>query len=537
MSRGVRLLLSVLVAVPMLVTASAITEIPTTYADDATVSGDCDEDEFDDALSTVQTSGGGTIDFGCPDDTTITFTTEKLIDSEVTIDGGDEITFTGTNLNALFEVGSDDHLTLRNLAIENSTTSSGAVYSDGEVTVDDSTFSGNSALDDGNGSGGAIYNDGGTLTVTDSDFSNNSADIFGGAIANLQGTATVTNSTFSTNAAEDLVGGGAIANSDGQLTITDSTFSSNSADEFEGSLGGAIYHAASEDGLVISNSTFTDNSGGDGGAIVILSQAGTTITNSTFEGNEARANGGAIFVYDGSVSVANSTFANNSAATSGGAITGSQGITFNVAASIFVDNGDTCTGTTVSSDGYNLTDDTSCNFSNTDDQEESAADIDLGSLADNGGPTETMLPGSGSVAIDAIPIDDCFTESDQRGVSRHQGFGCDVGAVEVEQDFAAVQTTLCANRYNGDLRMPRTDACASTEVLFQLPDDRPLEVCVNRYNGDARYSRTGTCASTEFSIELLGDGTQPVCVNRYNGDLRVPRGEGQCASTETARTI
>ena len=56
----------------------------------------------------------------------------------------------------------------------------------------------------------------------------------------------------------------------------------------------------------------------------------------------------------------------------------------------------------------------------------------LGALADNGGPTETMLPQPGSPLIDAIqPISECQVDVDQRGVDRPQIKGCDTGAVEV----------------------------------------------------------------------------------------------------------
>ena len=61
----------------------------------------------------------------------------------------------------------------------------------------------------------------------------------------------------------------------------------------------------------------------------------------------------------------------------------------------------------------------------------------LGDLSDNGGPTLTMLPVSGSVIIDAIPLHDCTDFSgqsvttDQRGFARPAGSKCDIGAVEV----------------------------------------------------------------------------------------------------------
>src|SRR5690606_9614127 len=65
---------------------------------------------------------------------------------------------------------------------------------------------------------------------------------------------------------------------------------------------------------------------------------------------------------------------------------------------------------------------------------DSTGPADLGALADNGGPTETMLPEPGSPLLDAIPAAACPDDvvMDQRGVARPQGFGCDIGAVEVE---------------------------------------------------------------------------------------------------------
>lgn len=56
----------------------------------------------------------------------------------------------------------------------------------------------------------------------------------------------------------------------------------------------------------------------------------------------------------------------------------------------------------------------------------------LGPLQDNGGLTQTMLPGSGSGAIGAVPLASCTVNVDQRGSPR-PGSGksaCDIGAVE-----------------------------------------------------------------------------------------------------------
>ena len=90
--------------------------------------------------------------------------------------------------------------------------------------------------------------------------------------------------------------------------------------------------------------------------------------------------------------------------------------------------------------GYNLTNDktsTACEF-------DAATDLVnknplLGALANNGGPTQTMLPGAKSPAADVIPKTTTLRGvvvcpgTDQRGIAR-PGRGetrCTIGAVEV----------------------------------------------------------------------------------------------------------
>jgi hypothetical protein len=74
--------------------------------------------------------------------------------------------------------------------------------------------------------------------------------------------------------------------------------------------------------------------------------------------------------------------------------------------------------------GHDLTSDASCKGT--------LGNPLLGALADNGGLTETMLPGTGSAAIGIVPSGSCSPYMDQRGDSR-PGSGksaCDAGAVE-----------------------------------------------------------------------------------------------------------
>ena len=77
--------------------------------------------------------------------------------------------------------------------------------------------------------------------------------------------------------------------------------------------------------------------------------------------------------------------------------------------------------------GNNVFGDDSCGAAAGD---QTFTDPVLGPLADNGGPTLTHALLAGSPAIDAADAASC-SATDQRGVARPQGAGCDVGAFEL----------------------------------------------------------------------------------------------------------
>lgn len=86
---------------------------------------------------------------------------------------------------------------------------------------------------------------------------------------------------------------------------------------------------------------------------------------------------------------------------------------------------------------YSWVTDATCGASGAGTVVADGADPQLGALGENGGPTATRLPASTSPLLDAVPVDACRAgeaadaTTDQRGVTRPQGVGCDVGAVEV----------------------------------------------------------------------------------------------------------
>jgi hypothetical protein len=312
-------------------------------------------------------------------------------------------------------------VTLANLTIRNGRTAmcGGGINTSGALTATNIIIIGNTAA--GNpGCGGGVYNTG-RLTINSSTLSQNVASGFhcvfycaggsGGAITN-EGTLTVSNSTVSGNIASSTRGGssgGGIVN-DGTLLLNNSTVSGNSASSTRSS-GGGIENTGS---ATISNSTFNRNSAVDiGGAIESPEGSTLKINNSTFSRNTA-GTGGAISTYNAPVTLQNSIVANNT--------------------------GGDCNGT-VTSNGYNLSSDDTCNFSGPGDL--SNTDPMLGPLQNNGGPTKTMALDSGSPAIDAGNPAGCtdglghLLKTDQRGKPRpdkEDTTGCDIGAFEKQSD-------------------------------------------------------------------------------------------------------
>ena len=109
------------------------------------------------------------------------------------------------------------------------------------------------------------------------------------------------------------------------------------------------------------------------------------------------------------------------------------------------------------SNGFNFSDDAnatvSCMFNAATDRVGASNDPMLGALGANGGPTNTMVPNPGSPLIDAIPDPGggCpaapTITTDQRGVTRPQGPGCDIGAVEVQ--VAAPAPVVITPKFTG----------------------------------------------------------------------------------------
>lgn len=251
----------------------------------------------------------------------------------------------------------------------------------------------------GAGFGAAGILNSGIMTLTNSTVTNNTGDDFGGGIYNI-GTLTLTDTTVSDNIllGSNTSGGGGGIFSSGTMTLTRATVSGNSTI----GRGGGIYDL--DQTATITNSTISTNTALNGGGI--FNRFGTVnLTHMTITGNIATDNGGGIWNFGGTMNLKNTILSSNAATTAS----------------------DDCAGG-ITSLGYNLASDASCALGGTGDL--NSTNPLIGPLANNGGPTMTHALLSGSPAIDAVPLASCNVSTDQRGIARPQGAGCDSGSYE-----------------------------------------------------------------------------------------------------------
>ncbi|NCA70189.1 MAG: IPTL-CTERM sorting domain-containing protein [Sphingobacteriia bacterium] len=360
--------------------------------------------------------------------------TQIAITKSVRIQGrvAADLAVDGASSSRVFDISgtgvavSIDRLTIRNgLASGGFPDGAGGgirVRDNASLELSNSTVSGNSAVD----GGGIFAASGAFLTLTNSAVSGNSTDGGGGGIdAFFNASVTLTNSRVSGNSATG--GGGIIADNNASVTLTNSMVSGNSVSLF----GGGIL-AFNNASVTLTNSTVSGNSAGRfGGGLDARNSSSVTLTNSTVSGNSANFGGGGIDAYNNSpVTLTNTLLAGNNTDCS--------------------NNDSTVTG------NFNLIGDaaSACGLTNGANNNIVGIAPLIGPLADNGcltpagnsnGPPElygcvqTHALQSGSPAIDAATAIGA-PSTDQRGVSRPQRDGFDIGAFELEREPDAIPT-------------------------------------------------------------------------------------------------
>jgi predicted outer membrane repeat protein len=195
-----------------------------------------------------------------------------------------------------------------------------------------STFTGNTAFEGGvlraEERGRAGSN---TLTFTDSTLSSNTATQGGGLAVDDGGELVLDGTTFDANVAYDK-GGAGILDIRG-ATLTGCVFSDNEATDDGGALSLTL------EALAVEGSSFTGNSAEDGGALDLVVDR-VNLSSTSFEDNVATRSGGAIAVrdVDAGIDGVDLTFSGNTADRDGGAIYASEGAKVSLASSTLTDN-------------------------------------------------------------------------------------------------------------------------------------------------------------------------------------------------------
>ena len=477
-------------------TTLSVAILPAQIAGAATVSvTNCNDSGSGSLRSAVANAASGdTITFfvSCPPASPIILTSGVIdITTNLTISGPgqNELAVSGNDASEVFAVAPGVTATISGLTIEDgSAANGGGIENDGTLTVTNSTISGNTATCSTSAcetTGGGILNNG-VLTVTNSTVSDNKANTGSGC----------TTKCFAFS--------GGIQNN-GTLTVTASTLSDNSTNSSGctvvcGTDGGAILSFGP---LIVTNSTISGNSTNPSNCVVVCISAGgglesdhtLTLTNSTLSGNSANNSGTCTIdcvtfgvgggIYQGGTASVGATIVANSATTGGD-----------------------CAGNPFTDLGNNLDDDGTCGFTATSDYSAQPSGLDLAGLQNNGGPTETIALEPGSVAIDHVTAALC-PPTDQRGFPRQAP--CDIGAYDTDgsalngsQVRTVVQVETSAS-YAGD-----TVDISSSQLQGSCGGSITFETLQNGGVGNP------TVDSNSIPVVLDDDGNATVVVEGSN---------------------
>lgn len=409
----------------------------------------CDEAGFDQALAAAGGGDPGPHTFACaPGDLPLVLTSRKTLGSSLTIDGEGQLVLQGLSLMlAGGPLGS--LLELRNLTLVDpvigsaNNTGEGVKLSRASVTGNGSLSAVGLAIHDSlvsdyHSPGSLLRSVSNSLVPTpqldilDSEISDSSAGS-GGLVGAGTGTISIVSSTLRDNEA----GSGIVAavgfppGATGVIEAT--TISGNQV-----GIGAAVWAGA---GVTIENSTISGNTQPplEPGQTLVLpwTAAGllgcATVRNSTLTGNTALTG----YTYGDVVLVTT---------TAGIQVVSCSDPLADAAPAVFENTilDGSCGLTDLSgpptfpvSHGGNIeTGDDTCGFSDATDQVAvTPAELALGALADNGGPTETHALLPGSVARDAAVLANC-PPTDQRGEPRPEpgGSACDSGSFEAPRE-------------------------------------------------------------------------------------------------------
>ncbi len=309
----------------------------------------------------------------------------------------------------------------------------------------------------------------------------------------------------------------------------------------------------------------------DGGGVYVFSGGILTMTNCTVSGNHALLLGGGVANF-GTLTMTSCTITNNTGVHNRGNGVACDGVPCTLRNNIIAGNGTAVTADIegfLNSLGYNIIGKTTDDANNTiingapttgDQWDTGAAPVNLGALANNGGPTPTHALGAGSIAIDKGESSGSTT--DQRGEVRpcdqaaianaSGGDGADIGAFEVQGACAAPNSAPTA--VDDSANVLHDSGANTINVLTNDsdPDGDTLTITIvtQGANGSVAITGGGTTVSYTPGFHFVGsdsftytidDGnshtaTATVNVTVYN-NAPVAVGDGYSTNSNTPLNV
>jgi predicted outer membrane repeat protein len=296
--------------------------------------------------------------------------------------------------------------------------------------------------------------------------------------------------------------GGGIYNQ-GNLSLTDVTVSGNTSPGDGGGIESSLIFAA-HTSLTLTNVTISGNKSGSGngnGGGGLRCDGNVLLRDVTISGNSAANNGGGISVGNASISIGNTIVAGNAATGSGPDVIGT-----------FTSVGHNLVGKTDGSTGW-ISSDLKGTIAK-------PLNAELGSLANNGGPTLTEVPRAGSPVIGAgsISLIPAGITTDQRGLPRTVNGKVDIGAVEVQ---AAVAVTIKLTPAAAQSAVATVSKSFALGSFTQSNATGPFTVTVNWGDGSAsstiKVASAGTIPATAHTFAKSATDTLTITVTDSKG--------------------
>jgi CSLREA domain-containing protein len=315
------------------------------------------------------------------------------------------------------------------------------------------------AMNEASGWGGGLWNNmASTANLEDVEIARNTTAERGAGIYN-NGTLEANRITLNENVS-DGDGGGVYNDENGEMYLTLAWFTNNNAQ-----FGGALYNRGL---LHLYQSSLTINSalgGLGGGAYNDGVDAALLMQNTTVSGNMivpfAAPGGSGIYNNSGDLRLEFVTMAYNNA---DGVNNNGGHVAFRSSILAYHSLGN-CAGDAGDSQGYNLETGNTCGLIEPTDLVDTNPILEW--LAMNGGVNLNHALNPASPAIDSGDPDRCI-EIDQRGVTRPQGLGCDRGAYEAEMGEATpVSAPMALALENANCRKGQGTEFESMAMLIQ----------------------------------------------------------------------